>query len=106
MLLAPGYDDEAVAALRAKRALRILSDTERRAETPGERDFKRVLGGLLVQERDADIEDREAMEVVTGEVTRRSGAISSSPGACASTFVERDRDREGPADDRDRRRAR
>jgi phosphoribosylaminoimidazolecarboxamide formyltransferase/IMP cyclohydrolase len=69
VLLAPGYDDGAVAALRAKKSLRILSDTERRAETPGERDVKRVLGGLLIQERDADIEDREAMEIVAGEVS-------------------------------------
>ena len=33
---------------------------------PGERDFRRVLGGLLVQERDSDIEDRDGMEVVCG----------------------------------------
>ena len=32
----------------------------------GERDYKRVLGGLLVQERDSDIEDRDGMEVVCG----------------------------------------
>ena len=67
-LLAPGYDDGALASLRAKKALRILWDRERRAETPGERDYKRVLGGLLVQERDSDIEDREAMVVVAGEL--------------------------------------
>jgi phosphoribosylaminoimidazolecarboxamide formyltransferase/IMP cyclohydrolase len=69
VLMAPGFDDDAVAALRAKKSLRILSDAERRSETPGERDVKRVLGGLLIQERDADIEDREAMEIVTGAVT-------------------------------------
>jgi phosphoribosylaminoimidazolecarboxamide formyltransferase/IMP cyclohydrolase len=69
VLLAPGFDDAAVEALRTKKALRILHDDERRGETPGERDYKRVLGGLLVQERDADIEDREAMEVVTGRVS-------------------------------------
>jgi phosphoribosylaminoimidazolecarboxamide formyltransferase / IMP cyclohydrolase len=69
VLLAPGYDDEALEALRAKTALRILWDRERRAETPGERDYKRVLGGLLVQERDADIEDREGMRVVAGRVS-------------------------------------
>jgi phosphoribosylaminoimidazolecarboxamide formyltransferase/IMP cyclohydrolase len=68
VILAPGYDDEAVAALRRKKALRILRDEERRAETPGERDYKRVLGGLLVQQRDGDIEDREAMQVVSGEL--------------------------------------
>jgi phosphoribosylaminoimidazolecarboxamide formyltransferase/IMP cyclohydrolase len=71
VVLAPGYDDEALAALRRKKALRILWDRERRAETPGERDYKRVLGGLLVQDRDADIEDREAMEVVAGDLDER-----------------------------------
>jgi phosphoribosylaminoimidazolecarboxamide formyltransferase / IMP cyclohydrolase len=69
VLLAPGYDDEAVTALRTKKALRVLVSRERRAETPGERDVKRVLGGLLVQERDADVADRETMEVVTGDVS-------------------------------------
>ena len=69
VLLAPDYDDLAVTALRSKKSLRILSDRERRSETPGERDVKRVLGGLLVQERDSDVQDREAMEVVCGKVT-------------------------------------
>jgi phosphoribosylaminoimidazolecarboxamide formyltransferase/IMP cyclohydrolase len=69
VLLAPDYDDLAVTALRSRKALRLLSDRERRSETPGERDFKRVLGGLLVQERDGDVQDREAMEVVCGSVT-------------------------------------
>jgi len=69
VILASGYDDEALAALRAKPALRILHDAERRAETPGERDYKRVLGGLLVQERDVDIDDRQIMSIATGELT-------------------------------------
>jgi phosphoribosylaminoimidazolecarboxamide formyltransferase/IMP cyclohydrolase len=69
VVLAPDYDQGAVDTLSAKPALRILYDRERRAETPGERDYKRVLGGLLVQERDADIEDREGMRVVAGSVT-------------------------------------
>jgi phosphoribosylaminoimidazolecarboxamide formyltransferase/IMP cyclohydrolase len=68
VLMAPGFDDDAVEALRKKKALRILHDRERRSETPGERDYKRVLGGMLVQERDSDIEDREEMQVVVGEV--------------------------------------
>jgi phosphoribosylaminoimidazolecarboxamide formyltransferase/IMP cyclohydrolase len=69
VLLAPGYEDGALEELRTKKGLRILSDRERRSETPGERDYRRVLGGILVQERDADVADREAMEVVVGEVT-------------------------------------
>jgi phosphoribosylaminoimidazolecarboxamide formyltransferase / IMP cyclohydrolase len=71
VLLAPGYEDSALAALQAKKALRILVDRERRTETPGERDYKRVLGGILVQERDGDIEDREAMQIVAGTVTEQ-----------------------------------
>jgi phosphoribosylaminoimidazolecarboxamide formyltransferase/IMP cyclohydrolase len=71
VLMAPGFEAGAVEALRKKQALRILSDTERRSETPGERDYKRVLGGMLVQERDSDIEDREEMQVVAGEVTEQ-----------------------------------
>jgi phosphoribosylaminoimidazolecarboxamide formyltransferase/IMP cyclohydrolase len=66
VLLAPGFDEAALEALRQKPATRILDDRERRAETPGERDYKRVLGGLLVQDRDAEIADRETMDVVCG----------------------------------------
>jgi phosphoribosylaminoimidazolecarboxamide formyltransferase / IMP cyclohydrolase len=68
VLMAPGFDDVALESLLAKRALRILLDSERREDTPGERDFKRVLGGMLMQERDGDPQDREAMTVVCGEV--------------------------------------
>ena len=71
VLMAPGFDEGALEVLRTKKALRILCDRERRAETPAERDYKRVLGGLLVQERDSDIEDREEMQIVTGEITER-----------------------------------
>jgi phosphoribosylaminoimidazolecarboxamide formyltransferase / IMP cyclohydrolase len=71
VLMAPGFDDDAVEALRKKKALRILCDRERRSETPGERDYKRVLGGMLVQERDSEIEDRDQMQVVAGEVTEQ-----------------------------------
>jgi phosphoribosylaminoimidazolecarboxamide formyltransferase / IMP cyclohydrolase len=66
VLFAPAYDDGALEVLTQKPATRILEDRERRLTNPGERDYKRVLGGLLVQERDADIEDREGMEVVCG----------------------------------------
>jgi phosphoribosylaminoimidazolecarboxamide formyltransferase/IMP cyclohydrolase len=69
VLLAPGYDDEALAALRTKKNLRILRSDERRRETPGERDYKRVLGGLLVQDRDTDVDDRESMELACGTLT-------------------------------------
>jgi phosphoribosylaminoimidazolecarboxamide formyltransferase/IMP cyclohydrolase len=66
VLLAPGYDEAALDALRAKEGTRILVDRERRGYDRGERDLKRVLGGLLVQDRDWEIEDRDGMEVVSG----------------------------------------
>jgi phosphoribosylaminoimidazolecarboxamide formyltransferase/IMP cyclohydrolase len=66
VLLAPGYEQAALEALQQKKSTRILDDRERRAPTAGERDYKRVLGGLLVQDRDAEIEARESMELVTG----------------------------------------
>ena len=51
--------------LAAKPNVRILEDNERRRIDISERDLKRVMGGLLVQDRDMDLEDRTAMEVVT-----------------------------------------
>ena len=65
VLFAPAYDDEALEILSRKPDIRILVDNERRKGSPGEMDYKRVLGGLLIQDRDADLEDRESMEVVS-----------------------------------------
>jgi phosphoribosylaminoimidazolecarboxamide formyltransferase / IMP cyclohydrolase len=65
-LVAPAYDEGALAALRSKPATRVLLDSERRRRSPGERDYRRVLGGLLVQERDAEAGDRTGMRVVCG----------------------------------------
>jgi phosphoribosylaminoimidazolecarboxamide formyltransferase/IMP cyclohydrolase len=66
VLFAPGYEEEALEALRRKPATRILVDRERRGFDAGEKDYKRVLGGLLVQDRDWDLDDRAGMEVVCG----------------------------------------
>jgi phosphoribosylaminoimidazolecarboxamide formyltransferase/IMP cyclohydrolase len=67
VLFAPEYDRQALESLQRKQAIRILRDKERRGFARGERDFKRVLGGVLVQDRDWDVEDREGMEVACGE---------------------------------------
>jgi phosphoribosylaminoimidazolecarboxamide formyltransferase/IMP cyclohydrolase len=72
VLFAPDYDEQALAALRGKEAIRILHDRERRGFIRGERDFKRVLGGLLVQDRDWDVDDRETMELACGEADEAS----------------------------------
>src|SRR5262249_28271284 len=66
VLLAPDFADEALDALHEKTALRVLWDRERRADTPHELDYRRVLGGLLLQERDADPAVPEEPRVVTG----------------------------------------
>jgi phosphoribosylaminoimidazolecarboxamide formyltransferase / IMP cyclohydrolase len=66
VLNAPGFEDGALEVLQQKEAIRILCEEERRRPDPGERDVKRVLGGLLIQDRDGDPEPREIMEVVTG----------------------------------------
>ncbi|MFN2629346.1 MAG: bifunctional phosphoribosylaminoimidazolecarboxamide formyltransferase/IMP cyclohydrolase [Gaiellaceae bacterium] len=69
VLFAPGFDDGALAALREKPGTRILLDHERRAGDPTERSYKAVLGGLLVQDGDWEIEDREGWSTVCGAPT-------------------------------------
>ena len=69
VLFAPGYDEQAMEALSGKASIRILNDTERRRIVETERDYKRVLGGLLVQDRDWDPPERERMDVVCGSVS-------------------------------------
>jgi phosphoribosylaminoimidazolecarboxamide formyltransferase/IMP cyclohydrolase len=65
VLIAPGYDEEALEVLRQKQAIRILENTERRDYEPRERDVKRVRGGLLVQDPDRSRDDQEGMSVAT-----------------------------------------
>lgn len=67
VLFAPGYEDGSLEVLRRKEGTRILESSERRHAAVGERDYRRVLGGLLAQDRDGDVEDREGMIVVCGE---------------------------------------
>jgi phosphoribosylaminoimidazolecarboxamide formyltransferase/IMP cyclohydrolase len=66
VLFAPGYDDDAIAALTQKKGTRILVDRERRRVEADLRHYKRVIGGLLVQDPDAEIEDREGWQVACG----------------------------------------
>jgi phosphoribosylaminoimidazolecarboxamide formyltransferase/IMP cyclohydrolase len=65
VLLAPGFNDDALAVLRQKEAMRILESEEQRGYEPRERDLKRVRGGLLVQDPDRLEETREQMSVAT-----------------------------------------
>src|SRR3954469_22547312 len=65
VIVAPQFTDEALELLSGKPNMRILEDGERRRPNIAERDLKRVMGGLLVQDRDMGLEDRTEMEVVT-----------------------------------------
>jgi phosphoribosylaminoimidazolecarboxamide formyltransferase/IMP cyclohydrolase len=65
VVIAPGYDDEALAILQQKEPIRILNEEEPRSPDPTERDYKKVLGGVLIQELDNDPDLRESMEAVT-----------------------------------------
>ena len=65
LLFARGYDDEAIEVLTQKPNLRILDDRERRAANMIEPHLRQVVGGMLVQDRDVDLEERGEMQVVT-----------------------------------------
>jgi phosphoribosylaminoimidazolecarboxamide formyltransferase/IMP cyclohydrolase len=67
VLFAPGYEAGALEALAARPAVRILLDSEAGGAPPAERDYRSALGGMLVQDRDADAEEQEAMQVACGE---------------------------------------
>jgi phosphoribosylaminoimidazolecarboxamide formyltransferase/IMP cyclohydrolase len=65
LVFAPGYSEEALEILTKKKNIRILIDEEQRGTPIAEVDVKRVRGGLLIQDRDADLELRDEMQVVT-----------------------------------------
>jgi phosphoribosylaminoimidazolecarboxamide formyltransferase/IMP cyclohydrolase len=73
VLIAPEYTADAVEIVTQKPATRILEDRERRRASGGERDYRRVLGGFLVQDEDAEVDDRERMEVVAGQAPDEAG---------------------------------
>ena len=64
-VFAPGYDEDALVLLQEKPNVRLLENQERRTIPVSEHDFKRVRGGMLVQDRDSGAEQREEMQVVT-----------------------------------------
>jgi len=65
LVFAPGYDDDALELLEQKPNVRLLYDQERRRPSVSEHDTKRVRGGLLVQDRDGGLQQREEMSIVT-----------------------------------------
>jgi phosphoribosylaminoimidazolecarboxamide formyltransferase / IMP cyclohydrolase len=71
VLLAPGYDDDALEVLKAKKNVRLLELAEWPSSAPPI-EGKPVIGGLLLQSRDVVDEGREQMRVM--------GAVRPSEG--------------------------
>jgi phosphoribosylaminoimidazolecarboxamide formyltransferase/IMP cyclohydrolase len=65
LVFAPDYTAEALEILTQKPNIRLLHDEDQRPGPVSEKDIKRVRGGILVQDRDADLELRDEMQVVT-----------------------------------------
>ncbi len=106
VLFAPAFDARARDVLARKESLRVLEHTEQRAVDEAERDYRRVIGGLLVQQRDVGFisRGRARRRVRRG----RGGPVGGSPVRVArrqARDVERDRSRARRPDARDRRRA-
>ena len=71
VLFAPGYSEGALEALTRKQGTRILVDHERRRAGLEARHFKRVSGGMLVQDTDTEVEDRQGWQLVCGSPDER-----------------------------------
>lgn len=65
VLFAPGYLEEALEILAEKEGIRIIVDAEHRRNPRGMVDMRRVLGGVLLQDWDSEVDERESMEVLT-----------------------------------------
>jgi phosphoribosylaminoimidazolecarboxamide formyltransferase/IMP cyclohydrolase len=65
VLFARGYDEDALDVLSSKPNMRILDDRERRTPNMIDPNLRQVIGGMLVQDRDFDLEERAEMQVVT-----------------------------------------
>ena len=94
VLLARGYDEDALEILSTKPNMRILDDRERREPHGGRGPaMRQVAGGLLVQDPDSDLEERENMQVASRRAPDRgrvAGAAVRLEGVQARA-LQRDR---------------
>lgn len=67
LIVAPGYDDDALASLRKKKGTRLLrlANRDTSAARSASLDLRPIGGGLLVQTPDNDIDDPAAWTIVT-----------------------------------------
>ncbi|MDY7031128.1 MAG: bifunctional phosphoribosylaminoimidazolecarboxamide formyltransferase/IMP cyclohydrolase, partial [Thermodesulfobacteriota bacterium] len=64
-IIAPGYDDSALDLLKDKKDLRVLLVSPLKEYSKEGYDLRKVVGGLLVQERDLGMVGLESLEFVT-----------------------------------------
>ncbi len=65
VIIAPAIAEDALPVLAAKKNVRVLSCGQWATDRSPELDYKRVSGGLLVQDRDNGMVNRAALKVVT-----------------------------------------
>lgn len=65
VVIAPSFDKDALALLEQKKDIRLLVMDAKRPTHIGDMDFKKVDGGLLLQDMDLSREDREDMKIAT-----------------------------------------
>ncbi len=66
VLFAPGYEEGALEVLETKPNMRILEDRgEQDTVASAQLDLRQVAGGLLVEDRDSGLEQRDEMQVVS-----------------------------------------
>jgi len=65
VIIAPGFDKDAIDILGTKKNMRILEIPSSTGDRPADYDYRRVVGGLLIQERDSIGEDIKNAQVVT-----------------------------------------
>ncbi len=68
VIIAPGFERDALEILSAKKNLRVLEIASSAGGPTRGLDFRRVAGGLLVQERDANDMDVKKGQIVTGRI--------------------------------------
>ncbi|MFH1846898.1 MAG: bifunctional phosphoribosylaminoimidazolecarboxamide formyltransferase/IMP cyclohydrolase [Candidatus Omnitrophota bacterium] len=64
-IIAPGYEDDALAVFSSKKNLRILSLPLRKFDMSNEKDIKKIPGGVLLQDMDTKSLNPEDIKVVT-----------------------------------------
>ncbi|MGB1402470.1 MAG: bifunctional phosphoribosylaminoimidazolecarboxamide formyltransferase/IMP cyclohydrolase, partial [Porticoccaceae bacterium] len=68
VIIAPTVSDGAVASVAAKKNVRLLQCGEWGTERPQDFDYKRVNGGLLIQDRDNGMINQQDLKVVTERI--------------------------------------